>query len=105
MNARKLIEENKIRHELLENLTTQNALDIVIENLEDKISSTEMQMSVLENNQEHGEHLKQQAVLLEWKTILAIVMLRTIEIAKEETTLRESLKEVLEKKLEEKRIH
>ena len=99
------MDENKIRHELLENLTTQNALDIVIENLEDKISSTEMQMSVLEKHQSYGEYFKQQAVLLEWKTILAVVMLRTVEKSKEELALRESLKEVLEEKLEEKRIH
>ena len=99
------MDENEIRYELLENLTTQNALDIVVETLEDKISSTEMQMSVLEKSQENGEYFKQQAVLLEWKTILAIVMLRTIEKAKEESTLRESLKEVLEEKLEGKRIH
>ena len=31
MSARTLIEENELRHELLDNLTTQNALDIVIE--------------------------------------------------------------------------
>lgn len=93
--------EDTIRYKLLENLTTQNALDIVVETLEDKISSVEMQISVLEKKQEHGEYFKQQALLLEWKTILAIIILRTIEQVKEESTLRESLKELLE----EQRIH
>lgn len=105
MSARTLIEENELRHELLDNLTTQNALDIVIETLEDKITSTEMQMSVLEKNQEHGEYLKQQALLLEWQTILAVIMLRTVEKANEELRLRKSLKEFLENKLERQRIH
>ena len=99
------MEENKIRSALLKNLTTQNALDIVIETLEDKITSIEMQMSILEKKQEHDEYFKQQALLLEWKTILANVMVRTVEQSKEELTLRESLKEILEEKLERKRIH
>lgn len=101
MSARKLINENKIRSALLENLTTQNALDIVVETLEDKISSTEMQMSVLEKHQSYGEYFKQQALVLEWKTILADVMNRSVEKATEELALRKSLKELLE----EQRIH
>ena len=64
-----------------------------------------MQMSVLKKHQSYGEYFKQQAVLLEWKTILKIVMIRVVEKANEELTIRESLKEFLEKELERKRIH
>ena len=93
--------EDTIRYKLLENLTTQNALDIVVETLEDKISSVEKQMSVLEKNESYREYFKQQALVLEWKTILANVMNRSVEKATEELALRESLKELLE----EQRIH
>lgn len=97
--------EDTIRYKLLENLTTQNALDIVVETLEDKISSVEMQMSVLEKKQLLGEFLKQQAVLIEWKRVLKDLLPRLVEKATEELALRESLKELLEKKIEEQRIH
>ena len=97
--------EDTIRYKLLENLTTQNALDIVVETLEDKISSVEMQMSVLEKKQLLGEFLKQQAVLIEWKRILKDLLPSLVEKATEELALRESLKELLEEKIEEQRIH
>tara|TARA_R100001015_G_C4541819_1_gene105641 strand:- start:422 stop:709 length:288 start_codon:yes stop_codon:yes gene_type:complete len=93
--------EDTIRYNLLKNLTTQNALDIVVETLEDKISSVEMQMSVLEKHESYREYFRQQALVLEWKAILADVMNRSVEKSTEELALRKSLKELLE----EQRIH